>query len=139
MAVILLVAFPVHEFAHALVAYRLGDDTAQQMGRLTLNPLRHLDIFGSLMLIVTQFIGWAKPVPVNPYRLRYGPRVGNAIVAAAGPLSNLLMAIIVAIPYRLGAVRCCASVGLRCDLDLRHDQRRALHLQLDPAGPTGWL
>lgn len=102
MGVILLVAFPVHEFAHAFVAYRLGDDTAQQAGRLTLNPLRHLDIFGSLMLIVTQFIGWAKPVPVNPYHLRYGPRVGNAIVAAAGPLSNLLMAILIAIPFRLG-------------------------------------
>ncbi len=102
LGVILLVAFPVHEFAHAFVAYRLGDTTAQQAGRLTLNPLRHLDVFGSLMLIVTQFIGWAKPVPVNPYQLRYGPRVGNALVAAAGPFSNLIMAIIVAIPYRMG-------------------------------------
>jgi Zn-dependent protease len=102
LAVILLVAFPVHEFAHALTAYRLGDDTAQRAGRLSLNPLRHLDVIGSLMLIVTRFIGWAKPVPVNPYNLRYGPRVGNAIVAAAGPVSNLIMAVAVAIPYRLG-------------------------------------
>ena len=102
LGVILLVAFPVHEFAHAFIAYRLGDDTAQRAGRLTLNPLRHLDVFGTLMLILTRFIGWAKPVPVNPYNLRYGPRVGNAMVAAAGPLSNLIMATLVSIPYRLG-------------------------------------
>ncbi len=100
-AVILLVGFPIHELAHAWVAYRLGDNTAKQQGRLTLNPLAHLDPFGSLLLIVS-FIGWAKPVPVNPYRLRYGPRVGHAIVAAAGPASNLLMAALVAIPWRLG-------------------------------------
>jgi Zn-dependent protease len=102
LGVLLLVAFPVHEFAHAFIAYRLGDDTAQRAGRLTLNPLRHLDVFGTLMLILTRFIGWAKPVPVNPYNLRYGPRVGNAMVAAAGPLSNLIMATLVSIPYRLG-------------------------------------
>lgn len=102
MAVILLVAFPVHEFAHAAVAHRLGDDTAKDLGRLSLNPLRHLDVFGSLMLIVTQFIGWAKPVPVNPWNLRPGPRVGNAMVAVAGPLSNLTMATAVALLYRLG-------------------------------------
>jgi len=100
-AVILLVGFPIHELAHAWTAYRLGDPTAQRMGRLTLNPLAHLDPLGSLLLLVS-FIGWAKPVPVNPYRLRYGPRVGHAIVAAAGPASNLLMAALVAIPWRLG-------------------------------------
>jgi Zn-dependent protease len=102
LGIILLVAFPVHEFAHAFVAYRLGDDTAQRAGRLTLNPLRHLDVLGSLMLIITRFFGWAKPVPVNPYNLRYGPRVGNAIVAGAGPVSNLLMATAMAILYRVG-------------------------------------
>jgi Zn-dependent protease len=102
MAVILLVAFPVHEFAHAAVAYRLGDNTAQRAGRLTLNPLRHLDPFGALMLIVTQFIGWAKPVPVNPWQLSPGPRVGNAIVAAAGPFSNLAMAVLASALFRLG-------------------------------------
>jgi Zn-dependent protease len=99
--VILLVGFPIHELAHAWVAYRLGDNTAKSQGRLTLNPMAHLDPFGSLLLLVS-FIGWAKPVPVNPYRLRYGPRVGHAIVAAAGPASNLLMASLVAIPWRLG-------------------------------------
>lgn len=99
--VILLVGFPIHELAHAWVAYRLGDNTAKYQGRLTLNPLKHLDPIGSLLLLVS-FIGWAKPVPVNPYNLRYGPRVGHAIVAAAGPLSNLLMAALVAIPWRMG-------------------------------------
>lgn len=99
--VILLVGFPIHELAHAWVAYRLGDNTAKNQGRLTLNPLAHLDMLGSLLLIVS-FIGWAKPVPVNPYRLRFGPRVGHALVSAAGPVSNLLMAALVAIPWRLG-------------------------------------
>lgn len=102
--VILLVAFPIHEFAHAFVAYRLGDDTAARQGRLTLNPLAHLDPLGSLLLLVS-FIGWAKPVPVAPWRLRYGPRVGNALVAAAGPASNLLMAALVAVLWRLGLLR----------------------------------
>jgi Zn-dependent protease len=101
LAVILLVAFPIHEAAHAWMAYRLGDDTARRMGRLSLNPLAHLDPLGSIMLLVAG-IGWAKPVPVNPYNLRYGPRVGNALVAGAGPLSNLLMAALVAIPWRFG-------------------------------------
>lgn len=99
--VILLIGFPIHELAHAWVAYRLGDNTAKYQGRLTLNPLAHLDPFGSLLLLVS-FIGWAKPVPVNPYRLRFGPRVGHAIVSAAGPLSNLLMAAVVAVLWRLG-------------------------------------
>lgn len=99
--VILLFGFPIHEAAHAYVAYRLGDDTAARQGRLTLNPLAHLDPVGSLLLLVS-FIGWAKPVPVNPWRLRFGPRVGYALVAAAGPASNLLMVALVAIPWRLG-------------------------------------
>lgn len=99
--VILLVGFPIHEAAHAYVAYRLGDDTAARQGRLTLNPLAHLDPVGSLLLLAS-FIGWAKPVPVNPWRLRFGPRVGHALVSAAGPASNLLMAALVAVPWRLG-------------------------------------
>ncbi|MGE5602222.1 MAG: site-2 protease family protein [Nitrososphaerales archaeon] len=102
LLVILLFGFPVHELSHAWVAYRLGDNTAKYQGRLTFNPLAHLDLLGSLMLLVTQAIGWAKPVPVNPYHLRYGPRVGHAIVSAAGPVSNLLMAAVVAALWRLG-------------------------------------
>jgi Zn-dependent protease len=100
-AVILLVALPIHEFAHAFVAYRLGDDTAARMGRLTLNPLRHLDPLGSLMIFFVGF-GWAKPVPVNPWNLRHGSRAGYALVAAAGPASNLLLAALVAVLWRLG-------------------------------------
>jgi Zn-dependent protease len=113
LAVILLVSFPVHEFAHAWVAYLLGDDTAARQGRLSLNPLRHLDPLGALVLIATQAFGWAKPVPVAPWRLRYGPRVGHALVAAAGPASNLLMAAIAAFLWRAGWLH-----NLPFDLDL---------------------
>lgn len=98
--VILLVGFPIHELAHAWTAYKLGDPTAQRMGRLTLNPLAHLDPLGSLMLLVS-FIGWAKPVPVNEHNLR-NPRWGGALVSLAGPVSNLLMAALLAVPFRLG-------------------------------------
>jgi Zn-dependent protease len=97
----MLVGLTVHEASHALVAYRLGDDTAKQAGRLTLNPLRHLDPLGAIMVILIGF-GWAKPVPVSAWRLRYGPRIGMAMVAAAGPLSNLLIATAAALLWRLG-------------------------------------
>ncbi len=103
-AVILLVALPIHEFAHAFVAYRLGDDTAARQGRLSLNPLRHLDPMGSLMIFFVGF-GWAKPVPVNPWRLRNGPRTGYALVSAAGPASNLLMAALIAVLWRVGLLQ----------------------------------
>ncbi len=99
--VALLIGFAIHEASHAWVAYRLGDDTAKRHGRLTLNPLVHLDPLGSIMALIAMF-GWARPVPVNPWRLRYGPRVGGALVAASGPFSNLLLAILAAIPWRLG-------------------------------------
>lgn len=104
VAVMLLVAFPFHEFAHALAAYRLGDSTARLFGRLSLDPRVHFDPMGGLMLIVSfLFIGfgfgWAKPTPVNPRNLRYG-QWGEAIVAAAGPLSNLVLAIAGSIPLR---------------------------------------
>lgn len=89
-ALVLFACLPIHEFAHAYVADKLGDDTARQRGRLTLNPLRHLDLMGSLMLILLGF-GWAKPVPVNPGRFQH-PKLGMALTAAAGPCSNLLMA-----------------------------------------------
>ncbi len=113
LAIILLVSFPVHEFAHAWVAYRLGDDTAAQQGRLSLNPLRHLDPLGSILLIATQAFGWAKPVPVAPWRLRHGPRAGHALVSLAGPISNLLMAAGVAAVWRTGLLE-----RLPVDLDL---------------------
>ncbi len=103
LAIVLVVAFSVHEFSHAWVAYRLGDPTAKNLGRLTLDPRKHLDVLGSVMVLAVGF-GWAKPVPVNPYNLRNGPKAGMAIVSAAGPLSNLGLAILAAIPVRLGLI-----------------------------------
>ena len=109
VAIMLLIGFPIHEFSHALAAYRLGDGTAKLFGRLTINPIAHFDPIGGILLAVT-FIGsaasgsafgfgWAKPTPVNPMNLMYGRR-GEAIVAAAGPLSNLVLAAAAAIPLR---------------------------------------
>jgi Zn-dependent protease len=109
VAIMLLVGLPVHEFSHALAAYRLGDGTAKLFGRLTLNPVAHFDPVGGTLLALT-FIGsaatgtpfgfgWAKPTPVNPLNLEGGRR-GEAIVAAAGPLSNLILATAGAIPLR---------------------------------------
>ncbi len=86
----ILLSLSVHEFSHAAVAKLLGDDTAEQQGRLTLNPLSHVDYLGLFMLVVVGF-GWGKPVPFDETRLRY-PRLGPALVAGAGPLSNLLFA-----------------------------------------------
>ncbi len=106
----LLIAFTIHELAHAYVADQLGDNTPRRMGRLTLNPLAHLDPIGALLLVFAGF-GWAKPVMTNPYNFRNGPRLGMAIVAAAGPFSNLVMAILAAIPFRLGLL----SLGDRFD------------------------
>ncbi len=97
-AIALIPAFTIHEFAHAWMAWRLGDPTAKDLGRLTLNPLKHLDVLGTLMVFVVGF-GWAKPVPVNPYNLR-GGRKGMALVAVVGPLSNLALATAVALIWR---------------------------------------
>ncbi|MBN1996487.1 site-2 protease family protein [candidate division KSB1 bacterium] len=95
----ILLALTVHEFAHAFVAHRLGDDTAKQHGRLTLNPLAHLDLIGTIMLFLVH-IGWAKPVPVNPYNLR-DPKKDMLWISAAGPLSNMIMAFIFGIMIRI--------------------------------------
>jgi Zn-dependent protease len=105
VAVFLVVGFPVHEWAHAAMAYRLGDGTAKLFGRLTLNPLVHLDPLGSGILALSAvfggfFIGWAKPTPVNPSMLRHG-RWGEALVAAAGPFSNLVLATLAAVVVRI--------------------------------------
>ena len=90
--IVLLIAFTVHELAHAVTADYLGDPTPRRMGRITLNPLKHLDPFGTIMLIIAGF-GWAKPVMTNPMNMRGNPRTSMAIVAFAGPLSNLVMAL----------------------------------------------
>ena len=107
VAIILLAALPIHEFSHALIAYRLGDGTAKLLGRLTLNPIVHFDPVGGTLLILTLLIpgsgfifGWAKPTPVNPANLR-GGRQSDALVALAGPASNLILAAAAAIPFRV--------------------------------------
>jgi Zn-dependent protease len=98
VGLILLVALPFHEFSHALAAYRLGDGTAKLLGRLTLNPLAHLEPIGAILILLVGF-GWAKPTPYNPYNLR-GGHYGEAIVSVAGPLSNLVLAAAAALPFR---------------------------------------
>ncbi|HEY59779.1 MAG TPA: site-2 protease family protein [Anaerolineae bacterium] len=99
--VTLVISLTVHEFAHAWTAVRFGDDTPRFAGRLTLNPLKHLDPIGSIMLIFAGF-GWAKPVPVNPYVLKRHSPAALMFVALAGPLSNFLLAVLAAIPLRFG-------------------------------------
>lgn len=98
-----LVAGPVHECAHAFTAWKLGDGTAKLFGRVTLNPIPHIDPVGALMIVVSSLagwgLGWAKPTPVNPYNLR--GRHADSIVAAAGPISNLGLAFIFAVLYRV--------------------------------------
>lgn len=96
---VLIIAFPVHELSHALVAYKLGDPTAKMAGRLTLNPFKHMDVFGTICLVLFRF-GWAKPVPVDP-RYFKNPRSGMALVSLAGPLSNFILAFISLIFYQL--------------------------------------
>lgn len=92
-------ALSFHEFAHAWMASKCGDNTAAKMGRLTLNPMAHLDIMGSMMILFVGF-GWAKPVPVDGRNLR-NPRTDMMKVAAAGPLSNLLLAMVAGMLFRL--------------------------------------
>ncbi|MCX6721852.1 MAG: site-2 protease family protein [Candidatus Staskawiczbacteria bacterium] len=98
--VVLLFSVMIHELAHGYVAYSLGDPTAKYEGRLTLNPFKHLDLFGSIILPLLLFLagspflfGWVKPVPINPYNFR-DKKYGEIKVSIAGPLSNLLLAIV---------------------------------------------
>ena len=100
-AIILVVAFTIHELSHALVATYFGDDTPRRTGRLTLNPLAHLDPLGSLLMIVQGF-GWAKPVQINPYTLQRRSPAALMWVSLAGPASNFALALLAAIPFWLG-------------------------------------
>ncbi len=93
----ILVCIVIHELCHGLCAYALGDDTAKKMGRLTLNPLKHLDPFGFIMMMIFGF-GYAKPVPVNMYKFK-NPKLGMAVTALAGPLSNIILAALVMFIY----------------------------------------
>ncbi len=120
-----LIAISVHESSHGLSAYWLGDDTAKRMGRISLNPLHHLDVVGFLMMVVAHF-GWAKPVPVNPYRMTKvkSPKVGMALTAAAGPISNVLLALI----FTVGFCVCLEFGG-----------EGLWHMWLGYREPAGWL
>lgn len=95
---VLLISFPIHEFSHAYTAYKLGDNTAKLAGRLTLNPIKHLDPLGTILLLIVGF-GWAKPVPINPLNFR-NRREGMALTAVAGPVSNLFLATISLIIFK---------------------------------------
>jgi len=106
----LVIALTVHEFAHAWAANELGDDTPRLQGRLTLNPLAHLDVMGSLMLVLAGF-GWAKPVPINPFAVRRRTPAGVMLVSVAGPFSNLLLAIVASIPLRMGLFQGSRSIA----------------------------
>ena len=99
IAVALIVGITFHEFSHAAVADQLGDHRPRALGRVSLNPAAHIDPIGALVFVIAGF-GWGKPVPVNVYALRPG-RVGMAIVAAAGPIANVMVAVLAAIVYRL--------------------------------------
>lgn len=100
-----LIAIIIHEFSHGLAAYWLGDNTAKDAGRLTLNPIAHIDLFGTIIFPLVMIVstgaafGWAKPVPYNPYNLKY-QRFGPALVAIAGPLSNLILAIVSLVAFK---------------------------------------
>lgn len=106
--VALVISITVHECMHAWTADRLGDDTARRLGRVTLNPITHLDPLGSLMMLVTTVtgvgIGWGKPVPVATHRLRFGAHMGHGLVSLAGPGANLALALLVAGIWRLSVV-----------------------------------
>lgn len=88
----LIIAFTIHEFAHAYVAYKFGDNTAKDQGRLTLNPIQHLDPIGTILILIAGF-GWARPVPVNRFNFK-NPKLAGVLVSVAGPLSNFLIAFI---------------------------------------------
>ena len=105
----ILFGFTIHEFAHAWTAWRLGDDTAERQGRLTLNPLAHLDPMGTLLIVFAGF-GWARPVPVNPAHFRH-PRRDDILVTAAGPASNLLTAGVMALLFHLVPIQGADSIG----------------------------
>lgn len=101
LAISLILGLSFHEFSHALVGDALGDSTPRRQGRLTLNPWRHLDPAGTLMMVLAGF-GWARPVQINASGLRLGPRGGMAVVALAGPLSNFALAATLAAPLKAG-------------------------------------
>ena len=111
-AIALVVGITVHEFSHAWSANQLGDHTARSQGRLTLNPARHLDPLGTILIFVAGF-GWGKPTPVSSQYLSIGERPGMAVVALAGPISNMIVATLAALPFRLGTVSSSGGLDVR--------------------------
>lgn len=101
-ALILFTAFPIHECAHAYAAHLMGDDTAKEQGRMTINPIKHLDLWGTVLMLFAGF-GWAKPVPINPNNFK-NRKVGMALSALAGPVSNLVLAYISTILYKVSFI-----------------------------------
>jgi len=122
----LLLALTVHEFSHGLAAYKLGDPTPKLAGRLTLNPIKHLDPLGTIALFITQAIGWAKPVPINPMYFK-NPWRDMAIVSIAGPLANIILAFVFAIFFHffnafylaIGGVKITPPLALMCYLGVK--------------------
>lgn len=115
-AVAALIALTVHEYCHGYAAYKLGDDTAKSMGRLSLNPIHHLDPYGAICMVLFH-IGWAKPVPINPRNFK-NPKRDFAITAAAGPASNLILGFLAAPLFLLsfnGYMRYVLSAGTSSD------------------------
>ncbi|WP_418789981.1 site-2 protease family protein [Phosphitispora sp. TUW77] len=96
----LLLGLTLHEFAHAYVAFRLGDPTAKNLGRLTINPLKHLDPLGTIFLLFFHF-GWAKPVPINPFHFKGDRQRGMLWVSLAGPATNLMIAVVTVLLWRI--------------------------------------
>ncbi len=129
LLIALLVALTFHEASHALVAYALGDPTPKNMGRLSLNPFAHLEPFGALMILVVG-LGWGKPVRIDAEKLRPGPKVGMALVAGAGPISNILLATIFGIPLRLHWVSLVSDI--RIPLDFLPLGYHAIYVGLGP-------
>lgn len=101
---VIVLGIPIHEWAHCWMAHMLGDSTPDAQGRLTINPLAHLDPIGTIMILLGGF-GWGRAARVNPYQMsRVSPRTGMALTALAGPFSNIVQAMILAIPFRLGLI-----------------------------------
>lgn len=111
----LLIGLTLHEFAHGYVAFRLGDPTAKNMGRLTLNPIKHLDPLGAIFLLIFHF-GWAKPVPVNPMYFKGDRKKGMLWVALAGPVTNILIAILTAIVWKVVEPRDWIMLGILANI-----------------------
>lgn len=107
----IIIAIGIHEFSHCYVADRLGDPTPRALGRLTLNPLAHLDPLGTLTILITGLFGWGKPAPFDPYNLK-NPKKDTALIALAGPASNVILAFLLALILRLATVPTSVSMIL---------------------------